>query len=240
MNRYLSESRAVYNLAYCLIEKLKNDKDYYDVYLVASKIINGPIDIPEDSKTPIIVPLIGDEFSLLCGKEAVIVSSNHYYFTPCPIPRISLCKLFNCKNTTLRKRFFSALNEFSDKNYIIIMIGTNDCETDLPKLFRKGEFSSFSEAATNLIELIYELLVKYKEQHPNISIFVHPVIPRSFIMKPLCDTFNNILMASCPKPIVFLSSLKDLFAENSLNSLKDVEKYQRIFRQAFQKNLPAQ
>ena len=137
--------------------------------------------------------VVGDEFLLMTGHSPVLSDEMPIYLKHAPIPTLSVWKLIKKSNSGYRQRFFDAMEYASKYSAVLIFVGTNDCELEIPKHVRNFKCQSVKEAIHSTVQGFVDIIHKIKISNPDLKIYVHPAIPRYAVTAPLVGSFNNEL-----------------------------------------------
>lgn len=223
---FLPEARALYQAAAYNIHHCRLVKEFYDAYRVISKIYDSkiPLEMCEHACLKYSIPIVGDEFSFMCGRDATLIFTEFFYFRSLFIPALSITDILDPMKTA-KQKFLVNLESVADQRNIVVVLGTIDCEEVLPKLWRRCGISSIQEYLHNLVDGYVSILRAYIERHNNVNIYVHPAFIRSTISEPICTHFNRMLKCQCYLPVHYLEKM-----ECKLYDSESIEEYQRQFR----------
>ena len=90
----------------------------------------------------------------------------------------------------------------------MIMIGTNDCETVIPKLTNKLTFKTLSDAIDTEVSILLGIIQRIHKLLPKVELFVHTVIPRFKWSAVIANSFNMKLKEKIPSYAVFVNPFK--------------------------------
>jgi tetratricopeptide (TPR) repeat protein len=139
--------------------------------------------------------VVGDEFLLMTGSAPVLSNGMPINLRHAPIPNLSIWKLLKKNDNGLKQRFFDAIEYASKYSAVLIFLGTNDCEVEIPRHVRNYRFQSVKEAIHNTVFGFGDLIRNIKTTNPDCRIYIHPAIPRYDVTAPLVGSLNTELRA---------------------------------------------
>lgn len=181
--------------------------------------------------------ILGDEFANILGYQKFGRNTIVNQIVPRSIPGLTLWELkpsriaYNNSNNLTKGKFYDpsigyikkftgnrltffdlidSLVQNYDLSYtgIMIMIGTNDCETVIPKLTKKLTFKSLAEAIDTEVSILLGIVQKIHKMLPKVEIFVHTVMPRFNWSAVIANSFNMKLQEKIPSYAVFVNPFK--------------------------------
>lgn len=159
-------------------------------FLCHSAIVENMFDFVIRSNT---IMCIGDQNVIQTAFGNIKIRDNISTMKPFPFYDLSIWKLRKTSKSPQKERFFSILQKLSNHNGLIIMLGTFDCEVEIPKLINKYLWNTVTKAIKSIIEIYISLLKTIKERHPTIDIFVHPALARFKSSFHIVTFFNSEL-----------------------------------------------
>lgn len=173
--------------------------------------------------------VFGDEFANVPAYQKFGRNTIVNQFIPRSIPGLTLWELrpnrlakgkipdpslaYIKKRTGNRLTFFDLI-DFMAQNYnlsyvgVMLVIGTNDCETVIPKLTKKLTFKTLSDAIDTEVSILLGIIQKIHKMLPKVEIFVHTVMPRFKWSAVIANSFNLKLQEKMPPFAVFVNPFK--------------------------------
>lgn len=166
-------------------------------FLCHDAIVESMNDFETKSNTTM---CIGDQNVIQTAFDNIKIKDNVTTLKPFPFYNLSIWKLREASNSPQKERFFSILQTLSNHNGLLIMLGTYDCEIEIPKLINKCLSTTVSKVIKSIIEIYISLLKTIREKNPTVNIFVHPALARLHCSYHIVTYFNNKLQKAL-KPL---------------------------------------
>ena len=182
---------------------------------------------------------IGDEFLLSLGSSPIIADDMPLYFKHLPIPTLSIWKLIKKNGNGLIERFYDAVEYSTKYSALLLYLGTNDCEMEIPRLIRKCRISSVKEAVHIFVTGYVNIIKAIKTNNPELPIYIHPAIPRYMVTSPIVGSFNTELKNQLGDMCWFLGNCvsEGLYPSSFALSGSHYERYKDNLRHEISKHI---
>jgi len=113
-----------------------------------------------------------------------------------PISGMSILKIN--RDGALAAAFWDSVASAAHYEALILVLGTHDCETCIPK--RMGEFKTdrLDTAIETVVGAYQSVLERMKLRAPATRLYVYPALPRFRWTAPIVHEFNKVMRATIP------------------------------------------
>ncbi|KAH0794025.1 hypothetical protein GPJ56_002053 [Histomonas meleagridis] len=206
-NGFLDPKLGFYSYYETLFSK-KRTSSITEMYIFCERasILNQSESIKKKNNKTIMC--IGDHNVIHSSFLKMKIKNTKFTIMPHPFYNLSIWKLRKASNSPQKERFFSLLQTLPDYNSVIFVLGTYDCEIEIPKFINKCLWNTVSKAIAAVVEIYVSLLKIIMERNPGITIYVHPALSRFIWSAPIVNSFNAELEKALPESVVYLKKME--------------------------------
>ena len=175
--------------------------DIHIMYQASSNIIlHSQIIDQHDSN----ILVIGDIHSISCCNIRVEIKQESYQMTALPIEGLSIKELSQNDFKSQKKIFEKIAKNVYQFAYVLLFIGTIDCEQSIPNDF-KCSATSLNDCIRSYVDNYINFLSELQKRFPITEFIIHPAIARYPWSSIVTKCFNEKLQQELPSSMVFLN-----------------------------------
>jgi hypothetical protein len=147
---------------------------------------------------------LGDEFAAFFAMERILPPGAECSITARPIPQLSITQIVAAdRNSGANVAFWDNAIAARHFEYIILVVGTWDCEYGIPDRVIDTQYQSVRQAVDDHVEMYVKMLTHLRAISHK-GIFIVPAFARSQWAAPIVHLFNRSLRAALPHGPVML------------------------------------